>query len=496
MMPAKQPRPRAPKPLAEFSSAHRSSGIGDIPLRELVQSEPLIILPETSIRDALFALNRDHIQAGVVAEQGDAPLGIVTLRELIDAVTLKRAELNEPVISYMTAAPISLPVDAPAHRARVALTRSQLSHLVLLDSAGRLFNLLSQSDLPGFREGGAEALINTIQHTGNVDSMAAAANAVRQRGQELFVNGMGVESLCQWMSGLNDLLCMRVIELIANEFDLPPVSWCWMVFGSEGRLEQTFATDQDNGLIFQPDNEEETAQIRNALVPFAKAVNKALDRCGFALCRGDIMAGNPNLCLSVSEWRDRFHRWLATPDPKALLNATIFFDFRPLYGQDELVDELHNWLLPMPAEHPRFLRAMATEALTCSPALGWFGQFSYDGGHRYPHTIDLKKRGARPFIDAARIWALKHGVWSTNSAERLRAAAADMKRSPADTAATIEAFDLIQRIRMQRQLAGGDYDEINRVNPSHLSSGQRLMLKEAFKQARLLQLRLRQEFEQ
>ncbi|MEW8587203.1 MAG: putative nucleotidyltransferase substrate binding domain-containing protein, partial [Candidatus Thiodiazotropha sp.] len=109
---------------------------------------------------------------------------------------------------------------------------------------------------------------------------------------------------------------------------------------------------------------------------------------------------------------------------------------------------------------------------------------------------DLKKRGARPFIDAARIWALKHGVWSTNSAERLRAAAADMKRSPADTAATIEAFDLIQRIRMQRQLAGGDYDEINRVNPSHLSSGQRLMLKEAFKQARLLQLRLRQEFEQ
>ncbi|PVV12539.1 MAG: hypothetical protein B6D72_07620, partial [gamma proteobacterium symbiont of Ctena orbiculata] len=134
----------------------------------------MVILPETSIRDALFALNRDDIQAGVVAEQSDTPLGIVTLRELIDAVTLKRADLNEPVISYMTAAPISLPVDAPAHRARVALTRSRLSHLVLLDSDGRLFNLLSQSDLPGFREGGAEALINTIQHTGNVDSMAAA----------------------------------------------------------------------------------------------------------------------------------------------------------------------------------------------------------------------------------------------------------------------------------------------------------------------------------
>ncbi|MCG8023130.1 MAG: DUF294 nucleotidyltransferase-like domain-containing protein [Candidatus Thiodiazotropha endolucinida] len=496
MMPAKQPPPRPPKPLAEFKSAHMSAGIGDIPLRELAQNEPLIIQPETSIRDALFTLNRDDIQAGVVAQQIDAPLGIVTLRELIEAITLKRADLSEPVIAYMTAAPISLPVDAPAHRARVALTRSRLSHLVLLQSNGRLYNLLSHSDLPGFREGGAEGLINTVQHAGNVDSMANAAKAIRQRGQELFVNGMGVEALCQWMSGLNDLLCMRVIELIANEFDLPPVSWCWMVFGSEGRLEQTFAADQDNGLIFQPDNEEDTPQIRNALVPFAKAVNKALDRCGFSLCRGDIMAGNPKLCLSVSEWRDRFQHWLSTPEPKSLLNATIFFDFRPLYGQDELVDDLHNWLLPRPAEHPRFLRAMATEALTCAPALGWFGRFSYDGGHRYPHTIDLKKRGARPFIDAARIWALKHGVWSTNTAERLRAATNDMKRSPADTAATIEAFDLIQRVRMQRQLAGGDYDEINRVNPSDLSSSQRLMLKEAFKQGKLLQLRLRQEFEQ
>ena len=497
MMPvSQQPSPKPTKPLAEFRYPYAGAGVGDIPLRELIKSEPLIIRPDMTLRDALFELNRDDIQAAVVAEHHDVPLGILTLRELIDAITLKHADMSEPVISYMTAAPISLPVDAPAHRAKVALTRSRLSHLVLLEPDGRLFNLLSHSDLPGFREGGAEALINNIEHAGNVDSMAIAAEAVRERGRELFVNGMGVEAVCQWMSGLNDLINIRVIELIADEFDLPPVSWCWMVFGSEGRLEQTFAADQDNGLIFMPDNEEDAPRIRNALVPFAKAVNKALDRCGFALCRGDIMAGNPNLCLSVGEWRERFQHWLSTPEPKSLLNATIFFDFRPLYGQDELVDELHNWLLPKPPQHPRFLRALAVEALTCSPSLGWFGRFSYDGGNRYPHTIDIKKHGARPFIDAARIWALKHGVWSTNTGARLRAAAAGMNRSPGDTAASVEAFDLIQRIRMQRQLAGGAYDEINRVDPSELSAPQRQMMKEAFRQAKLLQLRLRQEFEQ
>ncbi len=498
MMPASQ-RTHAPRPtktLAEFHSPQAEAGVGEIPLRELINSEPLIIKPDLPLRDALFELNRDDIQAGVVAEHRDRPLGVVTLRDLVDAITLHGADLSEPVFCYMTAAPVSLPVDAPAHRAKVALTRGRLSHLVLLEADGRLFNLLSHSDLPGFREGGAEALIQSIEQAGNVDSMARAAEAVRQRGRELFVNGMGVEALCQWMSGLNDLLSMRVIELIADEHDLPPVSWCWMVFGSEGRLEQTFATDQDNGLIFLPDNEEDTPHIRGALVSFAKAVNNALDRCGFALCHGDIMAGNPAWCLSVAEWRDRFQRWMATPDPKALLNSTIFFDFRPLYGQDELVDDLHNWLLPQPPEHPRFLRAMAAEALTCAPSLGWFGKFNYDGGNRYPHTIDMKKRGTRPFVDAARIWALKYGVWTTNTAERLRAVAPKMRRSAADTAASVEAFELIQRIRIQRQLAGGDYDVVNRVNPAQLNSTQRLMVKEAFKQAKVLQLRLRQEFEQ
>jgi len=310
----------------------------------------------------------------------------------------------------------------------------------------------------------------------------------------LFVNGMGIEALCKWMSGLNDLINIRVIELVADEFDLPPVSWCWMVFGSEGRLEQAFASDQDNGLIFLPENESDTNAVRSAMLPFAQAVNRALDICGFLLCPGNIMAGNQVWCLSVQEWRRRFSTWMEEPDPEALLNASIFFDFRPLYGQDDLVDDLHQWLLPQPSRCPRFLRGMTEQALGCTPSLGWFGNFSYDGGHRYPHTIDLKMRGSRPFVDAARIWALQHGVWTTNTVERLRTVGSAMNRPISDTTASVEAFDFIQRLRIQRQLAGGDYDEVNRVNPSELTAPQRMMLKEAFKQAKLLQLRLSQEF--
>jgi CBS domain-containing protein len=66
---------------------------------------------------------------------------------------------------------------------------------------------------------------------------------------------VSADALCHRISALNDLLTLQVIELVAGQFDLPYVQWCWLVFGSEGRLEQTLATDQDNGLIFAADSD-------------------------------------------------------------------------------------------------------------------------------------------------------------------------------------------------------------------------------------------------
>ena len=478
-----------------FQSLHAEAGLGAIPLRSLIRRIPLILDPESSIRDTLTALNRAGLDAGLVAQQANVLLGIVTLRNLIEAVTIQGGSLDDPVIAFMTAAPLILPADAPAHRAKVLMTRSRFNHLLLTEKDGSFYGLISQAEIPGYREGGANELAEGINAAREPDALVAAAGEVRKRGAELFVSGMGVEALCQWMSGLNDLISLQVIELIADTFDLPPVPWCWMVFGSEGRLEQTFSTDQDNGLIFQPEKEADAESTRQAFLPFAAAVNQALDRCGFDLCRGRIMAGNPEWCLSVGEWQDKFGRWLETPEPEAILHSTIFFDFRPLYGQVELVDRLRSWLLPRPSRNPRFLHCLSAQALACAPALGFLGRFVYDGGKEFPHTIDLKMHGVRPFVDAARVWGLKYQAWATSTADRLRAAAAGMNRSAAETAATIEAFDLVQRIRLHQQLVCKESGKANRVDPRRLNELQKMLLKEAFSQAKLLQLRLKQEFD-
>ncbi|MBK8639195.1 MAG: CBS domain-containing protein [Chromatiaceae bacterium] len=465
------------------------------PLRSLASRSPLVMSPAATLREVLYAISQGREDAVVVADEASQlPLGLVTLRELLHVITFEGGDLDAPVAAHMTGAPLTAAADSPAHRAKVLMAKKGVGHILLVEADGRFCGLVHQADLLGLRAGGAEVLIAAIAATRDLKGMVLVADQVRRRGAELFNAGMGVEAICQWMSGLNDLIAMRVIELIEDEFDLPAVPWCWLLFGSEGRLEQTFTTDQDNGLIFEPSNVGDTEALRAAFLPFAQAVNDALHYCGFERCRGGIMASNPDCCLSSDEWMARFSSWLRVPDPEALLQGTIFFDFRPVYGRYEVVDRLRAWLMAKAPEHPLFLRLLAELALGVAPPLGWAGRFIYDRNRAFPHTLDLKLQGARLFVDVARVASLAKGIWATSTADRLRAAGTGPGRSAEDIAAEVEGFHLVQRFRIRQQLATPDHDAANRVDPAGLNELNRLMLKEALKQAKKMQARLRQAY--
>jgi CBS domain-containing protein len=324
-------------------------------------------------------------------------------------------------------------------------------------------------------------------------ALKAATEETRHMATQMLIQGSGSESLMNFISTLNDLVSMRVLELTRADFDLPEVKWCWIALGSEGRLEQTLSTDQDNGILFEAPETADVEALRQAFLPFAQEVNRRLDTCGFSLCKGNIMAGNPEWCLSQQEWRHKFSDWMNESRPQALLNASIFFDFRLLYGEERLVQALRRWLLEAAKQNPVFLRQMAVVAVQCVPPLGLIRDFTFDASKEYPHTIDLKMYGSRPFVDAARILSLAHGVAQTTTLGRLRGVA-EFTHLP-DVEAMLEAFHYIQllRLRHQNELQG-DEAGANRVNPDELNEMDRHILKEAFKLAKKLQQKLQMEY--
>lgn len=460
-------------------------------LRSLVKRTPVACAPDTPLGDALREMQRETVGSMLIEDAEGRLIGIFTQRDVLDRVALERRDLSEPISAVMTAQPQALSPDHTAYDAALLVAQHGFRHVPIVE-AGRAIGVVTERDLFALHRSSLRAVHGAIARARTIDELAAVAGDVRRVARNLLAHGTSPQQLTHLVSTLNDALTRQVIELTRAAHELGDVRWCWLAFGSEGRFEQTIATDQDNGLIFGDMPDAPAGSVRQRLLPFARAVNAALDACGFPLCKGAIMAGNPRWCLSRSEWETQFAGWIENTDPQALLGAAIFFDFRALHGESALVDSLRAALLRMTARTPRFLRQLSEQAVNSRPPLGLFGDFATEDIEHAPHTLDLKA-GARLFVDAARVLGLASGTGQTNTAQRLRDAGRVLKMSHDEVGSAVDGFFFIQALRLRGQLASqsiaGSPDP-NRLDPDQLNEVDRRILKESFRQARKLQSRL------
>ncbi len=467
------------------------------PLAALIKRAPLSTRAQRTIRETIEAMAGAGVGSMVVVDEDSQPLGIFTQSDVLKRVVLRGVALDAPIGEVMSPQPHTLPLAASAYDAALAMAMHGVRHVLAVDDGGRLAGVVSERDLFTLQRVGLRQIRQSIDAANSLETLQQAAADVRQLAVNLLAQGVGAEQITQFVSALNDTLTRRIIALRLETHDLYGIDWAWLSFGSEGRDEQTFATDQDNGIVFVCTDIMDREQTQLRLLELARDVNADLDRCGFPLCTGKIMASNPELCLTIDEWDLRFERWIRTPEPQALLNATIFFDFRPLFGHANLADRMRLSLLRRARDNPLFLRLLAANALSVAPPLGTFRDFVTDADPEHPGTIDLKKYGARLFIDAARVFALAHDVAATNSVQRLRQVAPQMGISNDEAAAVVDAFNFVQLMRLRHQHAAQTQGRAadNRIRPDELNEVERRILKEAFRQARKLQQRLKLDYQ-
>lgn len=463
------------------------------PLSTVIRRKPVWCPPVTPLNTVLATMRERRIGSMIVADaETQAPLGIFTLHDLLERVALEQCDLDQPIEGVMTSPVVTLEPHVSAYEAAVTMARHGLRHVVVVGQ-GRLTGVVSQKDLFNLQRVGTIEIGTAIRAAADLDALKQAARDIRELARNMLDHGVGAEPLTQLISALNDLLTIRIIELVRARHDLPETKLCWLALGSEGRYEQTISTDQDNGLIFDATGVAEE-EIRKVLVPFAREVNEALDACGFPLCRGGVMASNPPWCLSREEWHRKCQGWINSQNPEAVLNAVIFFDFRPLWGDATLAEELREWLLGATSANSLFMFQMAHSALSVRSALGILGNFVYHS-KEFPHTIDLKGHGTRLIVDTARVYAMAKGVAHTNTVQRLRLVADKIGLGAREVEAAVQAFNFLQLLRLRTQLAqdvkpGSE----NRVDPATLNHFDRRFLKESLRHAVRLRHRLELDY--
>ena len=466
-------------------------------LASIIKRDPVTVTPDTPSRQAIETMVSCNIGSIIVIDTDQQPLGIFTQTDVLTRIVLPGESLDTPIRSFMSPGPVTLPIVANAYDAALAMATHGVRHVLTVDEGRRLKGIVSERDLFTLQRVGLRQIRQTIDTATSIEMLLLASQDVRQLSLNMLAQGVGAEQITQFISALNDTLTRRIIELNLDKHDLEGIEWAWLSFGSEGRDEQTFTTDQDNGIVYICTDIMDREQTQLVLLDFARDVNADLDKCGFPFCTGNIMASNPQLCLTLEEWDEKFDHWIRTPEPQALLNATIFFDFRPLFGKFNLADRMRLALLRRTKSTPIFLRMMVGNAISVVPPLGMIRDFVMDTDPARPGTIDLKKYGTRLFIDAARVFALANNVSATNTVQRLKQSAPTMNLPPDEVAAAVDAFNFIQLMRLRHQHAeqtqgrAGD----NVIRPDDLNEVDRRILKEALRQARKLQKRLKLDYQ-
>jgi CBS domain-containing protein len=472
----------------------RSEGyLFNVTTGEVMKHMPVTASPDQKIVDVAEMMAKKGVGSVVIVDSENHPLGIVTIRDMTSRVLAKGVSDSLPISKVMTSPVIFVEPEVPCFSALLVMARHNCHHICVAEK-GKLKGIVSQHDLVMLQGSSPLAVINDINERRTVDGLVDLIQIMDRTVNGLLVSGVSAKDIVAFISECNDHLTARIIEiteasLLEEGFGEPPVEYCWLALGSEGRREQTLRTDQDNAIIYYDPESGTEKEVHGYFLTLAERVVSGLERCGFPLCKGGIMASNPKWCQPETTWQRYFAGWINKASSEDLLKCTIFFDFRPLYGSFHLAQRLRSFLNNNIQNSLAFLRHLATNALFNGPPLGFFRTLVVEKSGVHKNELNLKMSGLVPVVDAMRVLSLSQQSSTTNTLNRLELASRNNLISK-DMAENIkEAYSFIMLLRINNHMVQKEMNlaPSNYIDPNRLSKLQQKSLIEAFHIIRDLQ---------
>lgn len=495
-----QPGISAPEDVSGVAVFQSGGYLFSVTVGRLIKRKPVTCSAYQEISFVAKQMAREGVGAVVVVNTKNKPMGIVTESDMTDRVLAAGKTGAEPIRTVMSAPVICVAPEEPCFNALLKMVRFHCHHVCVVVGQ-MLLGVISQHDLMALQGSDPLAIINDIERQMTVEGLAGSVEKLNRIVGRLLNAGVPITQATRFISDCNDRLTRRIIVLAQetlcdNGLGSPPVTYCWLAMGSEGRMEQTLRTDQDNAIIYADPEPGSRDSVKAYFLELGHWVVSALERCGFPLCNGGIMANNPRWCQPETAWRRYFSQWINKASPKDLRHCTIFFDFRPLAGASDLAQELRQFLNNEVGHNRAFMRHLTTNALFNGPPLGFLKTLVVDKSGPYKDHLNLKMSGLVPIVDALRVFALSEYIDETNTFDRLELVHQKHLLSDELVADIKEAFGLIILLRIKQHLQQREQgvEAHDYLDPKGLSKLQRKSLIEAFRVIRDLQGELEARF--
>ncbi len=452
---------------------------------------------DTPIHAAANMMTDNHSSAVLVQSENGLAVGIVTDGDFRQRVVASDLDRREAVFRIMSSPLVTISERAQVYEALLLMEQKGVGHLAVVDESGRIVGVIRNQELLQFRSYGSIVLTREVEQAATPEEVVTCCRRVPDLAKSLLDSGARPHLVTQMISSVCDAATVRLIALAQEELGPAPVRFAFLLLGSQGRQEMTLASDQDNALIFDtPADSAELPSVEKYFGDLGFYVSEWLDRAGYPLCNGEVMARNPKWRQPLPIWKRYFSGWIDIAEPQELLEFTIFFDFRPVYGDSELCNELRRHVFEALRAKPSFFPHFAQNSLLFKPPLRLFGRVLSGGaGGDHQGLLDLKD-ALMPIVNFARLYAIRQGLEETHTLDRLKALVEADVLPESSCQEISEAYEFLMRLRLQRQaeaLSSGQTPD-NAFNYRRLGQLEQTLLNQSFAQIAAVQKRISYDF--
>jgi CBS domain-containing protein len=464
---------------------------------ENIYNKELVACDQNLPIQAAAAIMTEHNSSSIfIREPGADLVGVVTDNDLRKKVTATGLDILNPVSEIMSSPLCTISSNALVFEALMEMMQLNIKHLGVRDSNNQVIGVITNRDLLKIQGQSPVFIVREISGAKLINQIVQIRRQVPRLIETLINTGAKAQNITRFLTTVFEAILNKIIGFALDEMGPPPAKFVFMVLGSEGRQEQTLKTDQDNAIIIEDVSGSSADEVMTYFLSLGEKVCSWLNEAGYDFCKGGVMAQNPQWCQPLARWKKYFSKWIHTAEPEALLQASIFFDFRGAYGDMDLIGELRRHLFASLDGWPGFFRHLTENALYFTPPIGFFRNFLVESKGEHRDTFNIKA-AMQPVVDYARIYALQHKIEATNTFERINRLLSREKISSQEHDELETAYSYLMQQRFATQIntamdANGQPD--NYINPKHLSRIEQTMLKEIFKRIEKFQAKLNFDF--
>ena len=452
---------------------------------------------DATVKEAAQKMTKSHSASIFLKNRNGKIDSIITDADLREKAIAKGKNDGQPASTIASAPVVTIPADAQVFEAFLAMIGGGRGHLAVSSKNDSIIGTISDADLITAQANSTYLLIKTIQSAKSVHQLENMHSKMALMLLDPIRNGANPEYITRLITTISDAILDKVIKLSVEELGPVPCKFAFMIMGSEGREEQTLVSDQDNGIVYE--DLETDAKRSEASAYFEKLANLVCDRlnvAGYKFCDGECMAQNPKWSQPLSQWKKYFYDWIFHASPEDLLNSSIFFDFKGIWGDLELTDQLKSYLLDSVNKNVGFLRHLTENTLHFKPPIGLFGKLVVESKGENKDSINIKY-AMLPIIDLARVYSLKHGIAQTNTLTRLFRLYMKRVFTNKEYIDLVQSYNYVMKLRFMRQITtivDEEKEPDNYINERNLSYLDKAMLKEIFKKTESFQGKLKTDF--